>query len=76
MDCAERFHLLERCAATMASYINASIVWQRLTGALNTVEYRAAFMDREAARIQVDIARYELKRHEETHQCYQDTPVS
>ena len=70
MACDERIHLLETCASTMLVYTQASINWQRLTDGLNSFQYREARMAREAARIQVDLARYELEKHEEQHQCF------
>ena len=73
MECDERTLLLERCASTMHAYTKASIKWQELTSRANTPEYRGARIDREKARIQVDLATYELERHESLHQCYPAT---
>ena len=73
MECDERNLLLEHCAATMHAYTTASIKWQELTSRANTPEYRGARIDREKARIQVDLATYELERHEFLHQCYPAT---
>jgi hypothetical protein len=70
MLCEERIRLLEICASTMNDYIRESVIWQGLTDGLNSAAYRVARMDREAARIQVDLAKYQLERHEELHQCY------
>jgi hypothetical protein len=74
MNCDERSRLLERCATTMHAYTKASIKWQELTGKANTQEYRDSRDAREQARIQVDLARYELETHEGVHQCYPATP--
>jgi hypothetical protein len=54
----------------MHAYTKASIVWQALTDGSNSAEYRESRDAREAARIQVDIARHELERHEDLHQCH------
>ena len=64
MECDERAHLLERCAATMHVYTGASIKWQELTGRANTPEYRDSLDARNQARVQVDLANYELEQHE------------
>ena len=72
MECAERTLLLERCAATMQVYTKASIKWQKLTGT-NTPEYRASRDAREQARIQAELATYELEQHERLHQCFPAT---
>ena len=62
--------LLECCAATMHIYTKASIKWQDLTSRANTPEYRDSRSARETARIQADLATYELEQHERVHLCY------
>jgi len=73
MECIERTLLLERCAATMQVYIKASIKWQELTSRANTPEYRDSRSARAQAKVQVDLATYELEQHEKVHQCYPAT---
>jgi len=73
MDCEERSRLLEHCATTMHAYTKASIRWQELSARANTVEYRESRDAREQARVQVDLASYELNQHEALHNCYPET---
>jgi hypothetical protein len=68
--CDERVYLLKQCASMMLVYTNASIVWQNLTDGLNSMEYRQSRQNREVARIEVELARYQLERHEEMHRCF------
>ena len=70
MACDERTVLLERCAETMHAYTKASIKWQDLTSRANTPEYRDSRSARETARIQADLATFELEQHERLHLCY------
>ena len=57
----------------MQVYIKASIRWQELTSKANTQEYRDARSFRAQARIQVDLATYELEQHEKLHHCFPAT---
>ena len=75
MGCNERTLLLERCAATMHTYTRASIKWQKLTGTDNTQAYRDSRSARSRARIQVDLATYELEQHERVHLCHPATAM-
>jgi hypothetical protein len=70
MQCNERTLLLERCANTMHTYTRASIKWQNLTGMDNTLAYQDSRIARSRARIEVDLATYELEQHERVHLCY------
>jgi len=70
MECTQRTMLLECCAATMHAYTKASIKWQDLTSRANTPEYRDSRSARETARIQADLATFELEQHERLHLCY------
>jgi hypothetical protein len=73
MACNERTLLLKRCAITMHTYTRASIKWQALTGSDNTQAYRDSRSARAQARIQVDLATYELEQHECVHLCHPAT---
>ena len=75
MDCEDRSRLLELCASTMHTYSQASIKWQDLTGRANTPEYRTAQDTRQQARAQLDLAHYQLERHESLHQCHPTVPI-
>jgi hypothetical protein len=70
MDCDERARLLAHCAATMHAYTQASIKWQELTGFANTLGYRLSRDAREQARVQADLASYQLEQHEGLHRCF------
>ena len=70
MDCNERTRLLEHCATTTHAYTQASIKWQELTHLVNSAEYRRCRDTREQARVQVDLASYELEQHEGLHHCF------
>jgi len=73
MECNERTLLLQRCATTMHTYTKASIKWQELTGLDNTHAYQDSRSVRETARIQADLATYELEQHERVHLCHPAT---
>jgi hypothetical protein len=73
MKCEERTHLLKLCAVTMRAYTRASIKWQELTARANTAEYRKSMDARQEARAQVDLAHYQLERHEALHLCHLPT---
>ena len=75
MDCDERTRLLEHCATTMHAYTQASIKWQELTRRGNGPEYRHSRDAREQARVQVDLASYELEKYEGLHHCFPATKV-
>ena len=75
MECDERAYLLKVCATTMHAYTKASIKWQELTGKANTPEYRDSQDARQQARAQVDLANYQLERHESLHQCHPATQI-
>jgi hypothetical protein len=57
----------------MQVYIKASIKWQDLTSRANTQEYQDSRSARAQARVQVDLATYELEQHEKLHHCYPAT---
>lgn len=57
----------------MHAYTKASIKWQDLTSKANTPEYRDSLRVRVQARLEVDLANYELEQHERAHQCFQAT---
>ena len=75
MGCDERARLLKLCAITMRTYTKTSIKWQELTGSANTPEYRDSQDARQQARAQVDLANYQLERHESLHQCHPATQI-
>lgn len=75
MVCVERARLLKLCATTMRTYTRTSIKWQNLTGKANTLEYRDSQDARQQARVQVDLANYQLERHESLHHCHPATQI-